>query len=116
MKNFIQEGDRITSTAPYALVAGAGCKIGQIFGVAMNDAANATEVVLKMNGVFDLVKIGSQAWAAGALVYWDDAAKRCTTVATTNLLIGACVRAVGAGAGEVVGRVLLNGAFKTQEV
>ena len=53
----------------------------------------------------------SQAWTAGAKVYWDNTAKRATNVASGNTLIGVAVLAVGAGADEVVGRVRLNGSF-----
>lgn len=58
----------------HALTSGPGGKVGQLFGVAA--------------GVFKLTKSGSQAWTVGALVYWDDTNKGCTTVATANLLIG----------------------------
>jgi predicted RecA/RadA family phage recombinase len=101
--------------APYALTSGQGAKVGQIFGVANADAANGAEVRLLTQGVFDLTKVGSQAWTVGALVYWDDTNKRCTTVATGNLLIGNAIAAVGSGAGETIGRVRLNGAFRANE-
>jgi hypothetical protein len=64
-----------------------------------------------LTGVFDLTKIGSQAWTVGAKVYWDDTNKRCTTVATDNTLIGVAVDAVAGGAGDTIGRVRLNGSF-----
>ena len=71
-----------------------------MFGVATNDAAAGADVALDLTGVFELTKIGSQAWTVGALIYWDDAAKRCTTVATANLLIGVATAAVAGGAGN----------------
>ncbi|MFC7703670.1 capsid cement protein [Plastorhodobacter daqingensis] len=61
--------------------------------------------------MFDLTKIGSQAWAVGATVYWDDTNKRCTTVATDNTLIGVATEAVASGAGDTIGRVRLNASF-----
>jgi predicted RecA/RadA family phage recombinase len=61
--------------------------------------------------VFDITKVGSQAWTVGAKVYWDDTNKRCTTVATDNTLIGVAVEAVASGAGDTIGRVRLNAAF-----
>jgi predicted RecA/RadA family phage recombinase len=109
MKNYIQSGDSITVAAPYVLTAGQGAKIGQLFGVALADAANGAQVVLNTVGVYDLVKAASQAWSVGALIYWDNANKNCTTTATANLLIGTAMTAVGGGAGETVGRVRLNG-------
>ena len=62
-------------------------------------------------GVFDITKVGSQAWTVGAKVYWDDTNKRCTTVATDNTLIGVAVEAVASGASDTIGRVRLNAAF-----
>lgn len=109
MKNFIDHGDMVPVTAPYAVTSGQGAKVGQLFGVAANDAGNGAELVIKTRGTFELTKIGSQAWGVGALVYWDNTNKRCTTVASGNLLIGAAVVAVGSGAGETLGTVRLNG-------
>ena len=62
-------------------------------------------------GVVDLAKVASQAWTAGAKVYWDNTAKRVTNVASGNTLVGVAVLAVGSGAEEVIGRVRLNGSF-----
>lgn len=109
MKTFVAAGDTITVTAPYNRLSGEGAKVGQIFGICANDALSGAELVIKTRGVFEITKIGSQAWAVGALVYWDDTNKRCTTVSTGNLLIGVAVVAVGSGAGETTGTVRLNG-------
>lgn len=113
MKNFIQPGDVLSLTAPYAVVAGAGLLVGSIFGVAVSAAANGAAVETAVTGVFDLAKAGSQAWTVGARIYWDDAAKVCTTnaAAGANKLIGVAVAAVGSGAGETIGRVRLTAAF-----
>ena len=62
-------------------------------------------------GVFDLTKVGSQAWAVGEKIYWDDTAKEATKTATSNTLIGVTIEAVGSGAGETIGRVRLNASF-----
>jgi predicted RecA/RadA family phage recombinase len=108
MKNFVQEGDAIAVAAPYALTAGQGALVGSLFGVAAADADNGAEVVLVTQGVFDLTKVGSQAWTVGALIYWDNTNRRTTNVSTSNTLIGKAVLAVGSGAGETIGRVLLG--------
>src|SRR5579885_2814703 len=115
MKNFVQDGEIVVVPAPYALASGQGAKVGQLFGVAVADAAQNADVPLKTCGVFDLPKVGSQAWTVGALVYWDDTNKRCTTVATGNLLIGAAVAAVDGGVGSTTGRVRLNGTARANE-
>jgi len=111
MRNYVQPGAALTMTAPYAVTSGDGLLVGSIFGVAAADAASGTTVEAALTGVFDLTKIGSQAWTVGAKVYWDDTNKRCTTVATDNTLIGVAVEAVAGGAGDTIGRVRLNGSF-----
>lgn len=111
MKTTIQPGDRITVAAPAAITAGAGVLVGSMFGVAQNDAASGADLTMAIVGVYELTKVGSQAWTVGALIYWDDTNKRCTTSASGNTKIGVCVEAVANGAGDVLGRVRLNGAF-----
>lgn len=116
MQNYVQPGDTITVAAPYDRTSGQGAKVGQIFGVSTADALSGADVALKLTGIFDLTKIGTQAWTVGALVYWDDTNKRCTTVATGNLLIGVAVAAVDNAAGSTTGRVRLNGAARANEI
>jgi predicted RecA/RadA family phage recombinase len=111
MKNFVQHGDTLTVIAPAAVGSGEGVLVGSIFGVAVTAAAGGADVPIKTTGVFDLPKIGSQEWSAGDLVYWDNANKRCTTVDTGNVLIGAAVAPVSDSAGDTIGRVRLNGVF-----
>jgi predicted RecA/RadA family phage recombinase len=111
MRTYIQPGHAITLLAPYAVESGDGLLVGAIFGVASHDAASGAEVETQLSGVLDLAKTASQAWTAGARVYWDNTAKRVTNVATDNTLVGVAVLAVGGGADETIGRVRLNGAF-----
>ena len=111
MKNYVQPGNTITLTAPYAVASGEGLLVGSIFGVASGTAALGEPVETALVGVFDLKKVASQAWSVGAKVYWDDAAKQTTTVATANTLVGVAVEAVAGGAGDTIGRVRLNGTF-----
>lgn len=111
MKTYIQPGHAITLIAPYAVESGHGLLVGAIFGVASHDAASGAEIETQLTGVLDLAKTASQAWTAGAKVYWDNTAKRLTNVASGNTLVGVAVLAVGAGAEETIGRVRLNGAF-----
>lgn len=113
MKNFVQNGDVLTVTAPYALSSGQGCLVGSIFGVACSDALISTEVEIQTEGVFDLTKVGSQAWSVGDRIYWDNTARAATTAAASgaNKLIGVAIAAVGSGAGETTGRVRLTAAF-----
>ena len=61
--------------------------------------------------MFDLPKADTQAWTVGALVYWDDVNKVCTTVAGSLKLIGVATLPVANTAGLTTGRVRLNGYF-----
>lgn len=111
MKNFVAVGNTLTITAGADIASGAGVLVGSLFGVAAGDIANGAEGVINLTGIYDLPKVGSQAWTVGALIYWNGTA--CTTAASTNKLIGVAAAAVGSGAGETVGRVRLNGAGVT---
>ena len=111
MKNYVQPGNAITLTAPYAVSSGDGLLVGSIFGVAAGTAALGETVEAALTGVYDLKKVASQAWAAGDKVYWDNTAKEATKITTSNTLIGVAVVAVAGGAGDTIGRVRLNGSF-----
>ena len=111
MKNYVQPGNTVTLTAPYAVTSGDGLLVGSIFGIAARTAALGESVETALVGVFDITKIGSQAWTVGAKVYWDDTNKRTTSVATSNTLIGVATEAVAGGAGDTIGRVRLNASF-----
>lgn len=109
MKNFVSEGETLTITSAGAVLSGAGVLVGSLFGIANGDIAAGGEGVLVLEGVFDIPKVGTQAWTQGVQVYWDNTAKVATTVVTANTLIGAAVLAVASGATDTVGRVRLNG-------
>lgn len=111
MKNYVQPGNTITLAAPYAVASGDGLLVGSIFGVASGDAASGEPIEAALVGVFDLKKVASQAWAAGDKVYWDNTAKEATKTTTSNTLIGVAVAAVAGGAGDLIGRVRLNGSY-----
>ena len=99
MKTYVQPGNTITLTA-YAVASGDGLLVGSIFGIAAGATTLGESVETALVGVFDITKVGSQAWTVGAKVYWDDTNKRCTTVATDNTLVGVAVEAVASGAGR----------------
>ena len=111
MKTYVQPGNTITLTAPYAVASGDGLLVGSIFGVAAGSAALGETVEASLVGVFDLKKVASQAWAVGDRIYWDNAARQTTKVTTSNTLIGVATEAVAGGATDLIGRVRLNGAF-----
>lgn len=111
MKNYVQPGKTITLTAPYAVASGDGLLVGSIFGIAAGAAALGEPVETAVEGVYDLKKVASQAWAAGDKIYWDNTAKNTTKTLTSNTLIGVATEAVAGGATDLIGRVRLNGAF-----
>jgi predicted RecA/RadA family phage recombinase len=111
MKNYVQPGNTITLTAPYAVTSGDGLLVGAIFGVAAGTAILGDPVETAVEGVYDLKKVASQAWAAGDKIYWDNTAKQTTKTLTSNTLIGVATEAVAGGATDLIGRVRLNGAF-----
>ena len=111
MKNYVQPGNTITLTAPYDVASGDGLLVGSIFGVATGAAVDGDPIETALVGVFDLKKVGSQAWAVGDKIYWDNTAKETTKTATSNTLVGVAIEAVGSGAGETIGRVRLNASF-----
>lgn len=107
MKNYVQYGDNVTVTAPYAVASGAGCLVGTLFGVAEYTAAISTAVEIATRGVFTLKKTSAQAWTVGAAIYWDDTNKECTTTSAGNTLIGKALEV--AANPSSTGVVRLNG-------
>lgn len=83
--------------------------LGSLFGVAVTDIANGAVGSFRTQGVYTLPKTSAQAWAQGALVYWDDTAKVATTSAAAgaNKLIGVATSA--AANPSPTGTVRLNG-------
>jgi len=110
MKTYVQEGDILTLTAPYAVAAGGGVLVGKIFGIAQSTAANGALVDVVREGVFTHAKTSAQAWTEGAAIYWDNTGKVFTTVATANTLVGAA--AAVAVNPSATGNVLLDGAIR----
>jgi len=111
--NYVQRGDTLTITAPYALTSGGGCRVGNIFGVAVNNQNPGDSSEIVTEGVFDLAKDGS-AFASGNPVFWNNVTMLATSVAGSNLFIGFAaldqpsgVAAPGQNAGDATVRVKL---------
>lgn len=109
MKNYIQDGNVLSLTAPYDVAAGAGFKVGSIIAIATSAALTGAAVEGLTAGVVEVAKTSAQAWTVGAKVYWDDTAKEFTTTSTSNTLAGVAV-AVATNP-SATGRVRLNGSF-----
>ena len=107
MKNFVQKGEIVTISAPYALSSGDPALVGSLFGIAATDAASGAEVEALTVGVFHLPKKTGEAWTTGGKVYWDDTARECTTTVTDNSLVGTAMTAAASAA--TTGVVRLNG-------
>lgn len=106
-QNFIQPGHNLDLIAPSGgVTSGKGVLIGTLFVVAATTATVGAAFVGHACGVFDLDKVSAQAWAVGDAIYWDDTAKKATTVATGNTPIGHAT-AVAANPSST-GYVLLN--------
>jgi predicted RecA/RadA family phage recombinase len=120
MQNYIQRGDTVTVTAPYAVKSGGGVLIAgtaHLFGVAVNTQAQGDSTEILTVGIFDLVK-DTSTFAEGDAVYWDDTAKKATSTSSGNTKIGVAALTVpaggaapGASANDPTVRVRLNHDF-----
>ena len=106
-KNYIQEGDSLTLTAPYAVSSGGGLLVGSLFAVATVTLANGASGSCATEGVWELAKNSAEAWTQGAKIYWDNTNKVCTTTVGSNTFIGYATEP--AANPSSVGRVLLKG-------
>lgn len=109
MGSFIQEGHSIDYTPGSAVTAGTCILLGTIIGFPERDIAANELGALRISGVISHAKAASQAWTPGAVVYWDDTNKVFTTTSSGNTLCGIAAEAVGSGAGETTGKVIING-------
>lgn len=105
--NYKHPGKIMPLTAPYDRTTGQGALVGALFGVATATVASGATGQFATTGVWTLTKATGEAWTLGALIYWDDTNKRCTTTATSNRRIGCA--AVAAGSSDTTGDVRLNG-------
>jgi predicted RecA/RadA family phage recombinase len=109
MKNYVQDGEKVTLSAPYDVLSGAGAQVGSLFGVALIDALSGAQVTLQLTGVVEIAKTSAQAWTVGAKIYWDNTTKLATTTASTNVQIG--VATVAAANPSSTGIVRLSAGF-----
>ncbi len=69
MRSYVQPGNTIPLTAPYAVAGGEGLLVGALFGIATGTAALGG-LSRSPRRVFDVKKAASQAWSVGDKVYW----------------------------------------------
>jgi predicted RecA/RadA family phage recombinase len=118
MKNYIQDGDILTVTAPAAVASGDFVQVGRIRGVAVAAAASGQPVELKTTGVFRLPKLGSEAFATVGLpvycVLSGDGVKPVTTASTTaNVLIGINLETSAAAPGTLLVKLMPTASNQT---
>lgn len=97
MRNYVNEGEAILVTAPYAVTSGQGVLVGALFGVAAADAANGAEVVICTDGIFDITALSTDTATVGTKLYWDGPNRRLTTTASTFICAGVATAAKSSG-------------------
>ena len=118
MKNYIQDGDTITVAAPAAVVSGDFVQVGRVRGIAVTSAASGALVELKTTGVFNIPKLGSEAFASVGLpvycVLASDGVKTVTTASTTaNVLVGVNLATSGAVTGSLLVKLMPSASNQT---
>jgi predicted RecA/RadA family phage recombinase len=91
--NFVQLG-KILSTANATgstILAGLPILAGNMWRIAINDIAHLASGPAFAEGVFTLPATSADAWADGALLYWDPATSKLTNVAGALKVIGHAV-------------------------
>ena len=103
MKNYKQPGKTLTIPAPTGgVVAGNFYKIGSLFGVAANTAAEGSLFDLETGEVYYLPKNSAEAWAIGDQIYATSGGIMTTTSSgNTKVGIAAAVAANPSGTGSV---------------
>jgi predicted RecA/RadA family phage recombinase len=110
MINYVAPGEVLEYTAPSGgVVSGIAYKIGSVVVIATVDAAEDEKFNGLVVGIVSYTKPGSQAWTEGVKIYWDDSAKKMTSTAGSNTLVGVAAEAVAGGAEDTTGKVRLVG-------
>lgn len=106
MRNYIQRGIGLDLIAPSGgVVSGKTVKIGSIIAVPSTTAAEGETFNGDTEGCFEVDAATSQAWTQGALLYWDDSAKKFTTTSTSNTKAAVAIAAKGSA--DATGKVKL---------
>lgn len=111
MKSYVQPGIKVTVAAPSDVFSDDVVIVGNLFGVATNDAATGDDVSLSVTGVHRLPK-SNVALAAGSFAYWDGTQVQDDDNGGANILIGVVTRAALAADETVIAR-LVDPGFQT---
>jgi predicted RecA/RadA family phage recombinase len=111
MKNYVQEGNTITVTAPATVTSGQLVVVGSINGVAAFDAASGADIEVTVEGVFELPKVTTDVVAQGDRLYWDSGQAKLTKTAGTGSkpMVGVATAAAGNGVTTVNCRLMPTG-------
>src|SRR3989304_5617705 len=92
MKTYNQSGGVLTLTAPSGgVVSGKAYLIGKLVVTATETVAQTLPFAALAIGVVDVPKVNDEAWTEGLKVYWDDSAKKFTSVVGANTLVGVAI-------------------------
>ena len=91
MKTYVSKGKQVEYTAPTGgVVSGTAYLIGSLLVIATHAAAQTLKFIGRVIGAVDHAK-ADQAWTEGLKIYWDDTAKKMTSTAGGNTLVGTAV-------------------------
>lgn len=101
MQNYVQQGQTLTVIAPFALLSGGGCQVGNIFGVSVNNQNTGDSSELVVEGVFDLAK-DTSTFNPGDKVFWNNTTLQATSspltaAGTSNKEVGFAVLSQASG-------------------
>ena len=109
MKNYIQEGEILEVVTPSGgYTSGVLYFQGALFGVAVLTSTSGEYNQLKTEGVFELTKAASQAWAIGDPIHWDIANALASTDPTVGPRVGSAANVVDNAVGSTLGYVRLD--------
>jgi predicted RecA/RadA family phage recombinase len=83
---FDRKGTTLQFTAASAYTNGEEVQVGTMFGVVHEAAAIGEQVVVHIEGVFEVTALSTDVWAVGDQLYWDDGNSRWTDVSATGLI------------------------------
>lgn len=100
-QNYIQPGDTITIPAADAVLSGGVVVAGEIVGIAQGHAAQGESVDVATRGVWQVPKVGADAFAVGDAVFFDLGTALATATEGDNVKLGVAVAAEAPGAATV---------------
>ena len=109
MKNFVQEGDRVTPDRPVCPQRRRRRAGGRNLRRRAERRRERRLGRVRPEGTFDLTAASAATASMGALAYWDDTNKNVTATSSGNTKIG--VFLVAKTNGQTTARIRLNGAF-----